>query len=85
MRFFSRQGSGLQLCLANFGLCGARVALAFTGSLTGLTVWAPFDVTWSGALGTSTFTLFNGTRVVNKISCMLGTGENGRGLTYLTF
>lgn len=71
MKFFSRQGSGLQLCLANFGLLGARAALAFTGSLTGLTVGAPFDVTWSGAVGTWTLTLLNGTRVVNKITCML--------------
>jgi hypothetical protein len=71
----------MQLCLANFGLRGARATLAFTSSLTSLTVWVPFDVTWSGVVGTSTLTLFNGTRVVNKISCMLGTGENGRCLT----
>lgn len=69
MRFFSRQELVLQLCLVAFGIRGAIAALAFTGSLTGLTAGAPFDVTWSGAVGTSSLTMLSGSTVVNKIAC----------------
>ena len=61
----------LQLCIAVFGIRGADAALAFTGSLDGLTAGASFDVTWSGAVGTSSLTLLSGTTVVNKIACKL--------------
>jgi hypothetical protein len=69
MRFFSRRELILQLCFAVFGIRRATATLAFTGSLTGLTASAQFDVTWSGAVGTSSLTLLSGTTVVNRIAC----------------
>ncbi|KAH8754017.1 hypothetical protein F5882DRAFT_53132 [Hyaloscypha sp. PMI_1271] len=68
MRLFGRKELVLQLCVAAFGVRGAAAALAFTGSLDGLTAGAPFDVKWSGAIGTSTLTLLSGSTVVNKIA-----------------
>lgn len=71
MKLFSRQELTLQLCfLAGFAIRETAAGLAFTGSLNGLTAGAPFDVTWSGAVGTSTLTLLSGTTVVNNIACM---------------
>jgi hypothetical protein len=71
MRLFGRKELVLQLCVAAFGVRGAAAALAFTGSLDGLTAGAPCDVKWSGAIGTSTLTLLSGSTVVNKIACAL--------------
>lgn len=71
MKLLGRKEFVLQSCLAALGMRGAAASLAFTGSLDGLTAGAPFDVTWTGAVGTSSLTLLSGTAVVNKIACVL--------------
>jgi hypothetical protein len=50
-------------------------SLVFTNpSLSGLTAGAPFNLTWTGAVGTATVTLQNGTasqiKTVNVVACM---------------
>jgi len=74
---FSRQIGALQLCfLLAFVIGKSAAILNFTNpTLSGLTAGVPFNVTWSGASGTSTLALQNGTasslNTVDVISCML--------------
>lgn len=81
MRSILRQALVLELYLFAVAVRDAGAALAFTGSLDGLTAGAPFDVTWSGAVGTSSLTLLSGTTVVNDIACKLMLDHDRRLLT----
>jgi len=77
MKLFSNRELALQLCfLSAFTIGRSAVALAFTGSLNGLAAGAPFEVTWTGTVGTSSLTLLSATIVVNYIACTLSTSRN---------
>ncbi len=67
----------LQTCLLSvLAIESALATLVFTNpSFSDLTAGAPFNVTWSGASGTTTLTLQNGTanniNTVGVIACTL--------------
>ncbi len=80
MVFISTQTLRLGVCLLSaFAIEKVAANLVFTNSdLSGITAGAPFNLTWSGASGTTTLTLVNGTEngassnvnTVDVILCM---------------